>query len=307
MFKRYTPGAVATICYLAYATSVHAEPLIFVANWQGPLAEYNLDGTTANASLARLGEPAGIAVSGSSIYVTNLGTGKVDEYSTAGGIVTPSLISPRGPMQGFLAVAGPAILIPTGYPGGGVEEYSTSGTLLNASLVSGLAYPSGIAVSGGHIFVTNVGSDTLGEYNLDGTPVNASLIRTLHDSQGVAVSDSDIFVTNYQLGTVSEYALDGTLVNASLISGLMEPRSIELYGSDIFIMNTLTGTIGEYTTSGTTVDAALITGLTPGGITSFTIADASGASAVPEPASAALLATALGLTTLARRRRSQRD
>jgi hypothetical protein len=293
--------AAATLCAFAWRQPANADPVLFVANWSGPIGEYNLNGTTINAALIPnplSDEPGGIAVSGSDIFVTRLGSGTIQEYTTSGATVNSSLVSGLnfyGSGSGGIAVSGSTIFVVNS--ANLVGAYTTSGATVNAALITSLQYGSAITVSGSDLFVTSTGNSTLGEYTTSGGAVNASLVTTLADSQGIVVSGSDIFVPNYFAGTISEYTTSGALVNASLISGLDYPKSIAVYGSDIFVANA-NGTIGEYTTSGATINAALLTGLN-GGPNVIAIADVSAAESVPEPASsAALLVVALGLTGL---------
>ena len=149
---------------------------------------------------------------------------------------------------------------------GTISEYTTSGSTVSASLVAGLTDPSGIAVSGSDVFVTN-SNGTIGEYTTSGATVNASLVSGLSNPLAIAVSGSDLFVTNSN-GTIGEYTTSGATVNASLVTGLSTPSGITVSGSDLFVTNTGTGKIGEYTTSGTTVNASLVSGVnSPSGIT----------------------------------------
>src|SRR5260370_22995615 len=45
-----------------------------------------------------------------------------------------------------------------------VGEYTTSGATVNAALLSALGFPTGIAVSGGNLFVASLNNGTIGEY-----------------------------------------------------------------------------------------------------------------------------------------------
>jgi len=102
---------------------------------------------------------------------------------------------------------------------GSVGEYdATTAAPVNPALITGLSQPTGIAVSGSNLFVTNSTTGTIGEYTLAGTPVNAALVSGLSDPFGIAVSGSDLFVVNQVLDTISEYTTAGTPVNTSLIS-----------------------------------------------------------------------------------------
>src|SRR5262252_5835062 len=59
---------------------------------------------------------------------------------------------------------------------GFIGEYTTDGATVNRALISGLAGPSGIAVSGSNLFVTNQFIGTIGKYTTDGATVNPALI-----------------------------------------------------------------------------------------------------------------------------------
>jgi hypothetical protein len=111
-----------------------------------------------------------------------------------------------------------------------IGEYTTGGATVNASLISGLGLnnPMGIAVSGGNIFVANLGNNTIGEYTTAGARVNASLVAGLNNPIGIAVSEGNIYVANFGNGSIGEYTTAGATVNASLISGLNNPTYLDI-------------------------------------------------------------------------------
>jgi len=95
--------------------------------------------------------------------------------------------------------------------------------------VSGLnRSPSGLAVSGGDLFVGNGYSGTIGEYTTGGATVNASLVSGLSGPEGLEVSGGDIFVVNNSTGTIGKYTTGGATVNASLVSGLDLPECLDV-------------------------------------------------------------------------------
>jgi DNA-binding beta-propeller fold protein YncE len=106
------------------------------------------------------------------------------------------------------------------------------GATVNASLITGLDLPNGIAVSGGSLFVTDTGGNTISEYTPSGATVNASLITGLYFPSGIVVTGGNLFVMNQLVtnnppsGTIGEYTTSGTTVNASLITGLNGPVGI---------------------------------------------------------------------------------
>jgi hypothetical protein len=72
---------------------------------------------------------------------------------------------------------------------GTIGEYTTAGAPVNPGLITGLNSPSGIAVSGSDLFVTNSAgaASTIGEYTTAGATVNPALISGLTDPAGIAV------------------------------------------------------------------------------------------------------------------------
>jgi hypothetical protein len=60
-----------------------------------------------------------------------------------------------------------AQIFATNFSGNTIGEYTTSGATVNPSLLSGLSGPTGIAVSGGDLFVVNA-DGTIREYTISG-------------------------------------------------------------------------------------------------------------------------------------------
>jgi hypothetical protein len=139
-------GLLAALLGLLPISAAHAQ--IFVANFYGDsVGEYNLDGSTVNASLiSGLDNPEGIAVSGSDLFVTNSGNGTIGEYTTSGATVNASLIT--GQLAGGMVVSGSDLFVTAGNGGSSIAEYTTSGAIVNASFVmeSGSEGPEGIVV-----------------------------------------------------------------------------------------------------------------------------------------------------------------
>ena len=123
---------------------------------------------------------------GQDIFVANVASGTIGEYTTSGATVNASLVSGLGNPFG-IAVSGSDLFVTSVHSG--IGEYTTSGATVNASLVSGLDYPYGIAVSGSDLFVVNQGSGTIGEYTTTGVTVNASLVSGLDNPSGIAISE----------------------------------------------------------------------------------------------------------------------
>jgi len=99
---------------------------------------------------------------------------------------------------------------------------ATTGATINTSLISGLGGPSGIAVSGGYIYVSRFNEGLVGKYDaVTGATVNATFISGLNHPFGIAVSGSDLYVSNFYDNKIGLYnAITGAAINASLITGV---------------------------------------------------------------------------------------
>jgi WD40 repeat protein len=149
---------------------------------------------------------------------------------------------------------------------------STTGAAINPSLVSGL-YSQGIVVSGGKLFVTDIGG-TIGVYNATtGAPINPSLVSGLGLPFTLALSGGNLFVVSFiefdSPGTIGEYnATTGAPINPALVSGVSSngwppyPVGIAVSGGNLFVTNYGAGTIGEYdATTGAPINPSLVSGL----------------------------------------------
>jgi hypothetical protein len=106
---------------------------------------------------------------------------------------------------------------------GMIAEYNLDGTPINTSLVTGLDYPQGIVASGGHLFVANYQTSTIGECDAaTGATINASLISGLPGGlTWLAVSDDGayLFASSPNSGKIGKYTTSGAVVNAAFVSG----------------------------------------------------------------------------------------
>jgi hypothetical protein len=176
-----------------------------------------------------LSNPAGVAISGSDLFVANYDNtnpssgGYIGEYTISGATVNSHLITGLSGDPIGIAISGNDLFVADfNAPENSVGEYTTSGATVNASLITGLGFegPFAVAASGNSLFIPNSESTTIGEYTTSGVTVNASLISVAGGSpSGIAISGNDLFVVNvYNSGTIGEYTTSGATVNASLAS-----------------------------------------------------------------------------------------
>lgn len=298
-------GAVAALS----AMPGTARGQIFVSNLSGnTIGEYNAStGAAINAALiSGLETPEGIVVSGGNLFVANngnAGTAHVGQYTTTGTTVNAALVSGLSGAINNIAISGSKLFV-SNFSNNTIGEYdATTGATINAALVTGLTSPGGIAVSGGHLFVVNLGTlpgtGTVDEFDATtGAAISAPLISGLNNPEGLVASGSNLFVVKRGMfsngsyvansGSIGEYSTSGQTVNAALVSGLNMPRQITESGGNLFVTdftNTSNGTVGEYSAAtGATINATLVSGLDhPVGI-----------AVVPEPGSLVLAVLGIG-------------
>jgi hypothetical protein len=168
---------------------------LFVVNARlGTIGEYTTSGATVNPTLiSDLVFPSGIAVSGEHLFVTDDGPQTIREYTTSGVLVNDALVSlaDQALHPTSIAVSGDKLFVTT--TEGTIGKYTTSGATVNASLITGLSFTADIAVSGGHLFVTDMGDDgTIGEYTTSGATVNPTLVSGLTQPVGIAVVSASV-------------------------------------------------------------------------------------------------------------------
>jgi len=269
---------------------------IFIAG-SGKVGEYNLDGTTVNASLITgLNGPTGIVASGGNLYVFSSGTGVIGKYTTAGAAVNASLITDSG-VPSALAVSGGDIFVANRNSGGAtgtLAEYTTGGTLVSAALVSGLNEPVALAMSddGLDLFVLN-SNGVVGKYSTSGATVNAALISGLTSLSvnGMTQSGGNLYITSVAGNIAGRYdASTGAGMGAVSVS--FDPRAITAFGSSLYVARS-NAFVGQYTTSGSVVNASLIA------------ANPAGIAVIPEPGGLAV-ASMIGLVGVLTGRRGRR-
>ncbi len=143
-----------------------------------------------------------------------------------------------------------------------------TGAPINANFITGLNQPSGLAVFGDTLFVTNFGTNssngTVGKYDAKtGAVIDANFITGLSNPAGPAVLGNTLLVAEEFKNAVGKYdAKTGAPVNANFITGLSHPIFLALLGHTLFVANFFSGTVGKYDArTGAVIDANLISGL----------------------------------------------
>src|SRR3954468_11606059 len=73
------------------------------------------------------------------IFVTNLSSDTIGEYTTAGGTVNPALVSGLSSPRGIAVSGSDLFVVNSG--NGTIGKYTTAGAMVNPALISGLSFP----------------------------------------------------------------------------------------------------------------------------------------------------------------------
>ena len=158
---------------------------------------------------------------------------------------------------------------------GKVSAYTPSGALISSSLVAlpTGANPSGLAVSGGDLYVASGNLSNVGEYTLSGATVNESLVTlpSLTGPNGMAFAGNNLLISNEGNDDVSEFnATTGAVENRFFVNPGGIPGDLAISGNDLYVMTLFGGTqttpfsygVGEYdATTGAAINSSLVTGL----------------------------------------------
>jgi sugar lactone lactonase YvrE len=275
----------------------------------GTVGAYSTSGSVINASLiSGLTGPLGIAVSGTTIYVTQE-NGTVGAYNVDGTAINASLITGITGTPYGIAVSGNDLFV-SRYSSNAVAKYTTSGELVDSSIITGLHAPASLVISGTTLYVANSSSYTVGAYTTSGATINASFVSTglVGRPSSLSIDGAKLYVgQNYESNRVGMFdASDGTPVNASfLVTDGFPVSSLALFGGQLFVANVLndsnsTNTIGVFDSiDGSVINASLFAGLSSANSMAVMVA-------VPEPSTYAVFA-GLGVLGLVILRTSRRE
>jgi len=130
------------------------------------------------------------------------------------------------------------------YASGTVGEYNLNGTPINASLISGLAQPSGLAVSANLLYViVHDGTNGIVQvYDaISGAVVNPSLVTAPQYPEVLALAGNNLYVVSPGAsgegsGLVGLYdATTGAPIVAPLLPSLVYPSGIAIYGNRLYV------------------------------------------------------------------------
>jgi hypothetical protein len=322
MRRCFTSVVVARAALILVAVSAIARAqTIFVADPNGTngVRSYNIDGTLINSSLVSGDGFQGLALSGSTLYISDATSGaasiRTATLNGTGGVASTGFFTVGGEANGLNSPFGLTVtatnLYVANFNTGNVFKYDLSSGLQVATISTnnsnGGANPNpyGLAISGNTLFVsqatTGAGANTIKGFDLTTLSSTPTLTITtdLSYPHGLAVSGNTLFVANGNNGTISTYNATSGASNGVLVSGLTGPQGITVYGSSLFVTGS-DGTVKGFdaSTGGALAGFTTITGLSsPFGIVVGSM------SAIPEPSTYAAIAGAVMLGLAAWRRR----
>jgi len=310
---------------LSGALCLLARGQVYVTNDTGPftVSSFSASGSLLNSALLNSGNsslgltnPVGIVVSGSTLYVANYGAGTVGEYTTSGALINASLVSGLYHPWG-LALSGSTLYVADNGTGT-VSAYTVSGASATAdgsfTAITGQPQVMGVAVSGSNLYISNYASSvsntaytgSISVYNAaTGAALNGGVpvVTGLDGPASLTASGSTVYASMVFGDSVGAFTISGTTLtnpNATFITTANAAYGVALGGSGLYVLTQNQyggGTIGLYNPGTGAGSIIATTGLyTPFGIAAV---------AVPEPATGAAIAGALGLLLVAGRRRRE--
>jgi hypothetical protein len=311
------PGRAALAVALVVGITTppaQARQLLFVGN-DVAVGTYNpVTGAAVNANLITLPpnlslSTFGLARDASSnhLFVSRgtyaYGVGEYD--GTTGAIINDNFIAGNVSQRGLI-VDGSNRLFLASISGTGVVQYDTMTGAPNPNFSPAPGAFNVVLDRHSHLIVANFQSNVLSEYDATTgaliNPTFATIPGTFNSAHGMVIDALNHLLVAEDLNNrVLEFdATTGALINANFITGLNVPVDLALDGNNhLFVANQLSGTgaVREFdATSGAIINPNFIPGLTYARSLLFV-------SAVPEPSSLLLVATATGIGLGIRRRR----
>jgi len=276
---------------------------IFVSSESGG-SIFALDSTTGavSATIATgLSSPTQLALDASgNLYFAESGNGNIDRYNIASGTLTLSWINTSAASVPFGLAFDAAGNLYVSEEDGEVAGYSSSGAPEDSFSISGtprgLTYVTAGSLAG-TLLLAQTGPDLVDSLTTS-SGVTALVPSAGLDGPRYAVVDSTgtlMDVSDAYNGTVESYAISGSTVSsgATAISGLGAPEGLLLLGGSLYVAD-YSGNDVTKCTGGTCTSFAV-------GIQGPNDIVYTSASAVPEPATCALILAGIAAIALKRR------
>jgi hypothetical protein len=243
------------------AASAHAQD-IYVSDLYGDsgISEYTLSGSPVAAPLVSgsdVNQPFGMAISGDTMYVANMGSDTIGTYNaTTGAPINTSFVSGVGLNQpADILLSGDTLYVasiggssPSDADQGAIYAFdaATGAMIGTGPLATGLDYSEYMALSGNTLYVSNW--TTVEAFNATtGAEIGTGPLIKGDNVRGLALNGNDLYVVDAGLGTVTEYnATTGKEIGKPLIKGLDDPRQIQYFDGDLYVSDVGNNTITEY-------------------------------------------------------------
>ena len=328
MLTKHLNGKVLGILLAAFLATTsgtaRAQDDIFVSDIYGQsISEYTLNGAPVADPLVSgpvsptLDGPYGMAISGTTLYVSNWASNTISQFNVLTGapVSTTPFISGDGlsDPSGLLLDGNTLYVANIGNDSvpyqGSIEEFNaTTGALIGSGpLISGLTYTTYMTLSGNDLYVSNW--SCFYDYNAaTGALIgNGPLIPYIPNAAGLAINGNTLYVADSCDGDVVAYnATTGKEIGKHpLITGLDDPSQVVFDDGDLYVSDVGTDTIQVYDAkTGKEIGCQpLICGAA--NPYNFIIADPADPVAVPEPTTWAMLLSGLLLFVFTRRLRAR--
>lgn len=214
-----------------------SDGIVYVSNQNGDdVGAY--DATTGQAiadftQIVGLSAPYGLAVSGTVLYVANVANGSIGEYNaTTGQAINANFIKGAGSPFGLAISNGVLYATTSGMDTILAFDASTGQPINGFTSPSGLNNPTGIAISGSTMYVSdNTNPGTVGAFNTaTGAAVPGFTAPSgLGSPEDVAVSGNDLYVVQNTGWVISEFdATTGAAVPGYVSPAVQAPQFIAI-------------------------------------------------------------------------------
>ena len=206
----------------------------------------------SGVSSTQFNAPRGLAITGSSLFVSEQNNNRVLGFSTStapwlymgtlasfnvmrtrtdGMDKVTNLLTTSTNSRGAQGEISSGFVVWSNPASNTIGRANLDGTGVNNSFITGLNNPYGSPIlAGGYIYWLNRGTNSIGRALWNGTGVNTTFITGCSTPENIVVdiTNNYIFWTNYGSNTIGRANLDGTGVNQSLATTLAGPTALDV-------------------------------------------------------------------------------
>lgn len=218
------------------------------------LVTINLNAQIVDVLTTGLSDPAGIAISGNTLYIAeSFGANKISKIDISSASptkidVVTGLSGPDG-----LAISGNTLYIAEINADKISKIDISSATPTVETVITGVLEPTGIVVNGNNLYIAEYNAGKISKLDLT-TLIKTDYITNISGPTGLVINNNTLYFSDFDTNIVSKVDLTATVPVVTQVSGgFVEPAFLNLVGTELYVAEYGSGVLSKINTTNSVV------------------------------------------------------